>query len=65
MKSEDFVCRYNQNIFMLYFAEKDIKSLSGLGELLEKKVYELAIPFENSQRGLLTISTFTNPVSDI
>ena len=50
---------------MLYFAAKDTETISTLGNNLEKKVQELAIPFENSQEGLLTISTFTNPVSDI
>ena len=65
LDSGDLVCRYNQNMFMLYFATKDTESIATLGKVLEKKVHELAIPFENSSGGLLTISTFTNPVSDI
>ncbi len=65
LESGDFVCRYNQNIFMLYFATKNSQEISHIGELLEKKLYELAIPFEDSQEGLLKISSFINPVSDI
>ena len=65
LENGDFVCRYNQNLFMLYFATKDTVTIATLGEKLTKKVHELAIPFEDSSEGLLTISTFTNPVSDI
>ena len=61
----DLVCRYNQSTFMLYFAKKDVESICNLGKTLEKQLYELAIPFANSQEGLLKISSFTNPVCDI
>ena len=65
VENGDLVCRYNQSTFMLYFAKKDVENISKLGKILEKQLHKLAIPFENSKEGLLKISSFTNPVSDI
>ena len=65
LENRDFACRYNQSVFMLYYTDKNSQEIAQLGEILEKKLDELAIPFEDSPSGLLQISSFTTLVNDI